>query len=130
MSSEITFVSTDKAAQPMGHYSQATVYKDTIYVAAQLGIIPNQSPIKVGSIEEQVMQALKNVQEILIAAGSNIHRVLKVTIYVADIALWNKINAIYGDFFGNHKPARAVIPVKELHFGFQVAFDVMAAVGE
>ena len=125
----IDFISTDKAAKPRGHYSQASVYKDTIYVATQLGIVPNQDPIVVGSIEEQMIQALKNVQEILIAAGSNIDRVLKVTLYVADISLWNTINTVYAEFFGQHKPARAIIPVKALHHGFQVAVDVIAATG-
>jgi 2-iminobutanoate/2-iminopropanoate deaminase len=130
MSSDIVFITTDKAPKPLGHYSQATIYRDTIYVAAQLGIIPNQDPIKVGSIAEQVTQTLKNIQEILIAAGSNLNRVLKVNIYVSDISLLDKINSIYTDFFAEHKPARAVIPVKELHLGFQVAIDVIAATGK
>ena len=130
MSPDISFISTDKAAKPLGHYSQAVVYKDTIYLSAQLGIVPNQHPIQVGSVEEQVDQVLKNVREILIAAGSNLNRVLKVTIYLSDITLWDKINSIYTTFFAQHKPARAVIPVKELHHGFQVAMDVIAAVSE
>ncbi len=126
---DIDFISTDKAAKPRGHYSQATVYMGTIYVATQLGIVPHQDPVVVGPIEEQVLQALKNVQEILTAAGSDINRVLKVTLYVSDISLWNTINTVYAEFFGQHKPARAVIPIKELHHGFQVAIDVIAATG-
>lgn len=127
MNSEIKYISTEKAAKPMGHYSQAVVYKDTIYVAAQLGIPPEGKPIQVGSIEQQTETALNNVKQILQAAGSDINKVLKVTIYIADINLWDKVNLIYGKFFGDHKPARAVVPTQTLHLGFQVGFDVIAA---
>lgn len=128
MANDISQIYTDKAAKPMGHYSQAVVHKDTIYVATQLGINPNQQPITVGTIEEQTEQTLKNVQEILIAANSSLDKVLKVTIYISDISLWNRVNAVYTSFFKEHKPARGVIPVKELHLGFQIAIDVIAAI--
>lgn len=130
MTTDIKFISTEKAAKPRGYYSQAVTHGDTIYVAAQLGIFPNQEPIQVGTIEEQIEQALKNVQEILIAAGSDLNRVLKVTIYVADISLWDRINKVYTEVFDQHKPARAIVPVKELHLGFQVAVDVIAALSK
>jgi reactive intermediate/imine deaminase len=127
MNKELKIVSTEKAAKPLGHYSQALVHNEIVYVAAQLGITPNQ-PKKVGSIEEQTEQALKNVQEILSATNSNLNRVLKVTVYISDIALWERVNQVFIKFFGEHRPARAVIPVKELHNGFQVAIDVIAAI--
>ena len=98
-----------------------------MYVATQLGIVPNQ-PIVVGSIEEQTKAALNNVQAILHAAGSDLSKVLKVTIYLSDIQLWDQVNAVYLQFFKTHKPARGVIPSGLFHKGFQVAIDVIAAV--
>jgi reactive intermediate/imine deaminase len=123
----IKLVSTERAAKPLGHYSQATVHNGTIYVATQLGIVPGK-PIVVGSIEEQTEAALNNIREILKAAGSDLDKVLRVTVYVADIRFWDEVNAVYTKFFGNHKPARGIIPCGTFHKGFQVAFDVIAAV--
>ena len=123
----IKYITTEAAARPLGHYSQAIVHNGTVYVATQLGIIPGKS-IVVGSIEEQTKAALNNVREILKAAGSDLNKVLKITIYIADINFWDEVNAVFVQFFGDHKPARGVIPCKELHKGFQVAIDVIAAI--
>jgi len=122
----IKSIATPHAAKPLGHYSQAIVHNGTVYVATQLGIIPDK-PIVVGSIEEQTATALNNVKEILRAAGSDLNKVLKVTIYIADIRLWDQVNQVYMQFFGDHKPARGVIPCGEFHKGFQVAIDVIAS---
>ena len=62
------------------------------------------------------------------AAGSGRGHVLKVTVYVSDIALWGRVNAVYARFFGEHRPARTVVPTRELHYGFQVEIDAIAAV--
>ena len=80
-----------------------------------------------GSIEEQTEQALTNVSEILKASGSDLSLVLKMTVYVSDIGLWQRVNAVYARVMGDHRPARAVIPRKELHYGFLVEIDAIAA---
>ena len=64
---------------------------------------------------------------ILTAAGSDMRRVLKATVYVSDISLWPRVNAVYAEVFGEHRPARAVVPTRELHFGYQVEIEVIAA---
>lgn len=119
---------TEKAPQPAGHYSQAIVHGDTIFVAGQLPIEPKTGEKKTGSIEEQAEQVLRNIAEILQAAGSDLSHVLKVTVYVADMSLWERLNAVYARIFGEHRPARAVVPAPNLHFGFQVEIDAIAAV--
>ncbi|MBA2340121.1 MAG: RidA family protein [Pyrinomonadaceae bacterium] len=124
---EIQTIQTPNAPTPAGHYSQAVVYSNTVYVAGQLAIDPRTGEKKLGSIEEQTEQVLKNVDEILKAAGSDLSRVLKVNVYVSDISLWSAINLVYAKFMGEHRPARAVIPTKELHHGFLVEIDVIAA---
>jgi 2-iminobutanoate/2-iminopropanoate deaminase len=130
MKTELISILTEAAPKPLGHYSQAIVHNNTVYVATQLGIVPNQQPIVVGTVEEQTTQVLKNIEAILIASGSELKHVIRVTIYLADIELWDEVNRIYRQFFPEHKPARGVIPVKELHHGFHVAMDVIAAVVE
>lgn len=125
---KLSLVTTNNAAKPLGHYSQAVIHNDTIYVSAQLGIVPNQQPIEVGSIEEQTERSLSNIREILKAAGSNLNKIIKVTIYISNIDLWDRVNAVYSKVFAEHRPARAIIPTKELHLGFQVAIDVIAAI--
>ncbi len=121
---------TTKAPKPAGHYSQALVHRGTVYVSGQLPVNPDTGERVLGSIEAQTEQALHNVEAILLEAGSDREHVLKTTVYVADIALWDRVNAVYARFFGDHRPARAVVPTQTLHFGFQVEIDAVAVVRE
>ena len=118
---------TPNAPAPTGHYSQAIVHNGIVYVAGQLPIDPVTGEKLQGTIEEQTEQALKNVSEILKASGSDLSLVLKMTVYVSDIALWERVNTVYARVMGDHRPARAVIPTKELHYGFLVEIDAIAA---
>ena len=127
---QIKTVFTDSAPRPAGHYSQATVYNGLVFVAGQLPIKPGSVEKTVGTIEEQAEQCLTNMREILRAAGSDLDRLLKVTIYISDIGLWGKVNEVYTRMLGQHKPARAVIPCKELHYGYQIEIEAVAALNE
>jgi 2-iminobutanoate/2-iminopropanoate deaminase len=124
---DITTVSTPNAPMPAGHYSQAVVYNGLIFVAGQLAIDPETGVRLTGSIEEQTERCLKNIGEILKAAGSDLTRVLKMTVYISDIELWSAVNAVYARMMGDHRPARAVVPVKELHYGFKIEIEAVAA---
>ena len=119
-------ISTQNAPRPSGHYSQAIVHDNIVYVSGQLPIDPQTGEKRIGSIEEQTEQALKNLSEILKAAGSDINQVIKTTVYVSDIELWDRVNAVYSRFFGEHRPARAVVPTRDLHFGFQIEIEAIA----
>jgi 2-iminobutanoate/2-iminopropanoate deaminase len=123
-------VSTPNAPQPAGHYAQAIVHDGLVYVSGQLPVDPATGEKRLASIEEQAEQALKNVAAILQAAGSDLNHVLKTTVYVSDIGLWGRVNAVYAAFFGDHRPARAVVPTRELHYGFQVEIEAVAAIPE
>ena len=122
------FISTSNAPAPAGHYSQAVVHNGLVYVSGQLPINPANGEKKAGPMREQTEQVLRNVAAIVEAAGSSLDKILKVTLYISDISLWGEVNEVYTEFFGDHKPARAAIPVKNLHFGFQIEVDAVAAV--
>ena len=121
-------VETPNAPAAAGHYSQAIVHDGVVYVAGQLPIDPQNRNRTVGSIEEQTERTLRNVEAILVAAGSGLDRVLQMTIYVSDIELWAGVNVAYARVMGAHRPARAVVPVKELHYGYQIEIQAIAAV--
>ena len=123
-------VQTPNAPQPAGHYAQAIVHDGLVYVSGQLPIDPQTGERCSGSVEEQAEQALRNVAAILEAAGSHPSRVLKTTVYVSDIRLWSRVNAVYAAFFGDHRPARAVVPTRELHYGLLVEIEAIAALAE
>lgn len=125
---KIETIHTGNAPSPAGHYSQAVVYNGLVYVAGQIAIDPQTGEKKLGSIEEQTEQVLKNVCEILKAAGSDLNRVLKMTVYISDIELWSAVNAVYAKVMGEHRPARAIVPTKELHHGFLIEIEAIAAV--
>lgn len=121
-------ISTSSAPAPAGHYSQAVVHGGLVFVSGQLPIDPLTGEKRIDSIEEQTRQALKNVAAILTAANSSLDNVLKVTVYVSDIDLWGRVNEVYAEFFGKHRPARAVVPTRELHHGFQIEIEAIASV--
>lgn len=119
-------ITTNNALKPSGHYSQAVIHENIIYISGQLAIDPNTGDKKLGTASEETSQILHNLNLILEEAGSNKNQVLKTTIYISDISLWDSVNEAYSIFFDGHKPARAVVPTKELHFGFKVEIDAIA----
>ena len=123
-------IETPRAPLPAGHYSQAVVHGGLVWVAGQLPHDPADPGRAPGDAEAQTERALRNVEEILEAAGSGLDRLLSVTVYVADVALWPRVNAAYARVLGPHRPARAVVPVKELHHGFLVEVQAVAALRE
>lgn len=125
---DIKTILTENAPVPAGHYSQAVVYNGLVFVAGQLAIDPETGARLTGSIEEQTEQCLKNIGSILNAAGSDLSRVLKMTVFISDIELWSAVNSVYARVMGDHRPARAIVPVKELHYGFKIEIDAVAAV--
>lgn len=121
---------TDKAPLPGGHYSQAIVHNGLVYVSGQLPVDPTTGEKQTGSIEEQTRLVLNNLSAILEASFSSLNQVLKVTVYISDISLWGKVNDVYAEIFGDHRPARAIVPTRDLHFGFKIEVDAVAAVSQ
>lgn len=121
-------INSANAPQPAGHYSQAIMHQGIVYVSGQLPINPLTKEKIQGTIEEQAEQAFENLFEVLKASGSGPEHVLKTTVYISNIDLWPKVNAIYAHYFGSHRPARSIIPTRTLHYGFLIEVDAIAAV--
>lgn len=120
-------ISTPDAPSPAGHYSQAIVYGDTVYVSGQLAVDPVTGEKGAGTIEEQTRLTLRNIEQILLSSGSDLNHVIKTTAYVSDIELWGGVNQTYAEVFGDHKPARVVVPSRDLHYGCLVEIEAVAA---
>jgi len=122
-------VTTDNALKPAGHYSQAIVHNGMIYTSGQLAFDHETGEKRKKNIEEETRQVLTNLELVLTEAGSSKEKVIKTTLYISDIALWDRVNRVYAEFFGDHKPARSVVPTHgELHFGFHVELEAIAAI--
>jgi 2-iminobutanoate/2-iminopropanoate deaminase len=102
------------------------VHNDVVYVAGQLPIDPATGLRELGDVEAQARQVLANLRAVLDAAGSSLQQVLRTTVYVRDITLWDRVNEVYSQIFGDHFPARTVVPTGPLHHGFLVEIDAIA----
>lgn len=122
------YITTTLAPMPLGHYSQAVVHDGIVYVSGQLPLDPKTGVAPEG-IVAQTRCVLQNLETVLQAAGSDMSHILKVTVYIADIALWAEMNAVYAAFFGEeNKPARAAVPVPTLPRGCLLEIEAIAAV--
>lgn len=107
------YIQTEKAPKAVGPYSQAIVSNGFIFCSGQIGLDPKTNELVEG-IELQTNQVLKNLSEVLKSGGSSLEKVVKTTIYLADISDYGKVNEIYGQYFSDHKPARAAFAVAHL----------------
>ena len=121
-------IETNNAPTPAGHYSQAIVHNGLVFVSGQLAINPEFGIPVTNSIEAQTEQCLRNVEAILLAANSDLNHVLKMTVYVSDESLWSAVNETYKRVLGEHKPARAIIPVGKFRGEFLIEIEAVAAV--
>jgi reactive intermediate/imine deaminase len=121
-------IQPENQPQPKGHYSPGVEHNGLIYVSGQLPMTLDTREPFTGSIEEQTELALRNVEAVLQAAGSDLQHVLQFTIYVSDMELWGAVNATYARVLGDHRPTRAIVPVKDLHFDTKIEIQAIAAV--
>lgn len=119
-------VSTSNAPQPVGHYSQAVVHNDTVYTAGILGIDPKDPERVPDGLETQARFCLENLQGVVEAAGSGKDKIVKVTVFVSDIGHWPEVDRLFAELFGEHKPARSVVPTGRILKGFLVGMEAIA----
>ena len=123
------FLSPSTVSTPKGHYSPGVIHNGFVYVDGQLPIDAN-GEVQLKSIEEQTALCMHNIEQILLAANSSLQQIIKVNVFITDIALWAAVNAEYSRIMGNHKPARIIIPCGTLNRGCAIEVDCIAAVKE
>ena len=123
-------VSTDKAPKAIGPYSQGIKAGDFVFTAGQAGVDPATGKLVEGGVGEQTRQVLKNIQAILEAAGTSLERVVKVGVFLQDMADFQAMNAVYAEFFPPDKnpPARTTVQAAKLPLGALVEIDAVALI--
>ncbi len=120
------YINTEKAPAAIGPYSQATIFENLVFTSGQIAIDPATQEFKAGTVEEQALLVLNNLKAILEEAGTSMDRALKVTVFLADMNDFAKVNKIYGQYF-TEKPARSTVAVKTLPKDAKVEIECIAS---
>ena len=123
-------ISTDGAPAAAGPYRQAIRAGDLVFTAGQLGLDPSSGEFAADDVAGQAERALTNLTAILQAAGSGLDRLVKVTVYLADIGDWPAVNEVYARLVPEPFPARSAFAVKDLPKGARVEIEAVATVGD
>ncbi|TJX14762.1 RidA family protein [Tissierella creatinini] len=123
----LNLVATEKAPAAVGPYSQGVVVGNLVFTSGQLPLVPGTGEL-ISDIEKATRQALDNVKAILEQAGSSLEKAVKVTVFVADINNFGKINEVYAEYFSNHKPARSLVEVAKLPKGGVIEIEAIAEI--
>lgn len=123
----IQYVQTSNAPAAIGPYSQAMIANGMVFTSGQIALTPAGEMIN-GTVSEQCVQVISNLKAVLEAAGSSFDKVIKTTIFLADMDDFAAVNTIYGEAFGNHKPARSTVAVKTLPKNALVEIDAIALI--
>jgi reactive intermediate/imine deaminase len=129
MAGDIAYAKPAGMAAPGGHYSHAVRAGGMVFVSGQLPVAPDGTKLNEAPFERQARQVLDNVALALQAAGSDVGRLVQVRVYVTDIGAWPAFNTLYAEWAGAARPARAVVPVPQLHYGFQIEVEAVALAG-
>jgi 2-iminobutanoate/2-iminopropanoate deaminase len=121
-------VNAQGAPEALGPYSHGVIAGGLVFTSGQVGIDPNTGLLVEGGIVAETGRALRNIASVLESAGSSIDRVVKTTVYLLDLSEFSAFNHVYGDFFGDHRPARATVQVGALPAGARVEIEAIASV--
>jgi 2-iminobutanoate/2-iminopropanoate deaminase len=119
-------VVTKKAPSAIGPYSQAIKTKDMVFISGQLAIDPISGALISGDIRKETQQALTNLEQILLAAGSGLDRVVKTTLFISNMDDFSSINEVYAEVFNQDPPARACVQVARLPKDANVEVEAVA----
>ncbi|KNF09430.1 RutC family protein [Gottschalkia purinilytica] len=119
-------ISTQKAPQAIGPYSQGIIAGNMIFTSGQLGMNPETGEIVNTSIEDETRQSLENLKAILSEAGASLNNVVKTTVFIKDMNQFALINQVYSEYFSEHKPARSCVEVARLPKDGNVEIEAVA----
>lgn len=120
------YVSSDQAPKAIGPYSQAVKRGNTVYLSGQIPLDPATGELARGDFEAQARRVFENLRAVLRSAGVDFRDVVKATVYLKNLSDFQKLNAIYAEYFGDHKPARSTVGVADLPKGASVEIDLIA----
>ena len=123
---ERKIIHSDQAPAPIGPYSQAVLYGDTLYISGQIAIDASSGDLVTGEIEAETHQVMENIGFILKAAGMNYGNVVKCSIFVSDLGNFERINQEYGHYFSSNPPARETVEVSRLPKDVNVEISCIA----
>ncbi|NWF35732.1 RidA family protein [Mariprofundus sp. KV] len=121
-------IHSDDAPKAVGPYSQAVLSGGVLYASGQIGLDPQAGKLVAGDVESQALQVTKNLSAVLAAAGASLSDIVKVNIFLTDMADFPLVNAIYASWLGEHRPARATVAVAALPLGAVVEMDLIASI--
>lgn len=124
--SDISTVHTSDAPEAIGPYSQATVVDGWVYCSGQIPLDPHSGELVQGDIGAQTEQVFRNLSAVLEAAGASLSRVVKTTVFLADMADFQAMNQVYASWFGDHRPARATVEAGGLPRNVAVEIECVA----
>jgi len=124
--SSIQIIHSDDAPKAVGPYSQAVVSGGVLYASGQIGLVPTEGKLIADDVESQAGQVTKNLSAVLAEAGASLTDILKVNIFLTDMADFPLVNTIYAAWLGDHRPARATVAVAALPLGARVEMDLVA----
>ncbi len=122
----MNYINTKNAPAAIGPYSQAIDLGDFVFLSGQIPADAETGKLTEGSIEEKTSVVFKNIGAILKEAGLEPKNVVKTTVFVKDLGNFGKVNGIYADFFGDHKPARSFVEVSDLPKGVDIEIELIA----
>lgn len=122
------YVATTKAPKAIGPYSQAVKVNGVLYTSGQIALDPATGNLVEGDFAAQARQVLENLAGVLREAKTDFQHVVKATVFLSDLANFGTLNAIYAEYFGDHKPARTTVGVSQLPRGAMVEIDLVAVV--
>ena len=121
-------IETKYSRNSAGHYSAGMVSGNYAFVSGQLSVDPETNKVAEGGIEAETLMALKNVERVLDEINLTKDNIIMCHVYIPDVSLWDSVNRVYKEYFGQHKPARVVVPSNNLHSGCLVEIEAIAEI--
>ncbi len=122
----VEYVFTDKAPKPVGPYSQAVKAGPWLFISGQIPIDPSTGEVIRGDVAKAARRVLDNVKAIVEAAGGSLNSIVKVTVYLRSMDMFNEFNKVYSEYFSDHRPARAIAESPNLPKGVDLEVDAIA----
>ena len=121
-------MSTDKAPKAIGPYSQAVFHQQFVFTSGQIPLDSETGELVSGDFKTEVIQVLKNLDAVLIASNSSLKKVVKLTVFLTDLANFSELNEVFSSFFDDHLPARSAVQVSALPMNVRVEIEAIGII--